>query len=76
MNIIISKTFEKDFKKIYRWQMNLAWFCVKLWKVKLLQLAKPFQKYKFKFWTVAIRGLLIIEHRWNYIPIFITKKIR
>ncbi|MDQ7009567.1 MAG: hypothetical protein Q9M94_04730 [Candidatus Gracilibacteria bacterium] len=73
-NIIIAKTFKKDFKKIFKIEADLSKFAIKLRKSKLLNLEKPFTKYKFSFNLIEIRGVLIFETEKFYIPIFVVKK--
>lgn len=73
-NIIIAKTFKKDFKKIYKNETDLNKFAIKISKTKLLNLEKPFEKFKFSFKLIDVRGILISEVENFYIPIFIVKK--
>ena len=73
-NVIIAKTFKKDFKKIFKKETDLNKFAIKISKTKFLNLEKPFKKYKFSFKLIEIRGVLIFEIEKIYIPIFIVKK--
>ncbi|MDD5769891.1 MAG: hypothetical protein PHE25_02895 [Candidatus Gracilibacteria bacterium] len=81
MKIIISKTFESDFKKFISKNYsncNLIKFTSILYKfiiTKGLYLNRPFMKLKFDFCNKAVR-LLVYYDKDNslIIPIFITDK--
>lgn len=81
MKIIISKTFEKDFKK-FIWKnyticnlIKIVSIIYKFTIVKWDYLNRPFMKLKFDFCNKAIRLLIFYDlNNEIIIPIFITDK--
>ncbi len=81
MKIIITKTFENDFKK-FVWKnyssCNLIKLSSLLYKViikKGFYLNRPFMKLKFNFCNKSVRLLVVIDKLNDLlIPIFITDK--
>ena len=74
MNIIFTKTFKKDFWKIFKWNNNLLIFKSEIKKTKLINLNKTYKKYKFCIITNSVRGI-VQEYKENfYIPLLIVKK--
>lgn len=81
MKIIITETFQNDFKK-FIWKnfkiCNLMFFSSILYKfviTKWFYLNRPFMKLKFDFCNKAIRLLIVYDEKNNLIiPIFITDK--
>ena len=73
MIIIITKTFKKDFKKIFL-ENNLGIFCKQFSLSKKINLKNPYKKYKIDVSWTAIRWVYIIWFNWIYLPIFIVKK--
>ena len=75
MNIIVTKTFEKEFYKIFNKKIELSSFCnkIKIWK--FINLKIPYQKYKFSISWISIRWIIVIHNdKINIIPIFVIKK--
>jgi len=73
MNIIITRSFKKDFTKIFK-ENDLISFCknISLWKE--INLEHPYKKYKFNISWIAIRGVYVISIKNFLLPIFIIKK--
>jgi len=74
MKIIIAKSFEKEFKKIFKWEIKIKNFSLQLKRKEFINLEYPLKKYKFNFSWISIRGIVSVEIEWYYIPIFIVKK--
>ena len=73
MTIIITKTFKKDFNKIFK-DNNLSIFCKQLSLSKEINLEIPYKKYKINISWITIRWVYVIWINWIYLPIFIVKK--
>ncbi len=74
MNIIITDTFEKEFKNIFKSESLLLTFSKKLKKVERIKLKHPLEKIKFNFSWISIRWIIFIWIGDNLLPIFIVKK--
>ncbi len=74
MKIIIAASFEKDYKKIFKGKEKLRNFSLQIKRKKLINLEYPFQKYKFVFSWISIRGVISVWIEDYYIPVFIVKK--
>ncbi len=74
MNIIITKTFKKDFLKILH-KKSLKIFCLKLKKENFFLLEEPYKKFKFDINWTSIRWIIVLHNdKINLIPLFIIKK--
>lgn len=74
MQIIITKTFKKDFFEIFVSQKLLEVFVNKIKNTNLIFLEKNLLKFKFYISSLSIRGVVFININWNYFPIIIAKK--
>ncbi len=74
MNVIITKSFEKDGIKIFWSVKNWEQFCIQFKKTQKISLKSPFKKFKFSLQGISVRGIYVMTKKQQYIPIFIVKK--
>lgn len=75
MNLIITKTFLKDFYCIFNSEKILKYFTQKIYKSDLISLNQEYKKFKFDILNQSIRWIIYVENDNNFfIPIFIVKK--
>ena len=74
MNIIITKTFLKDFNKLIKQEKSLELFIEKIKKYKLINLENNYKKYNINLFWIAIRWIILIKIEKYQIPILIFKK--
>ena len=75
MNVIMTHTFIKNFKKDFRkYWFLISDLALELKNQKYLKLKHPIYKSKFKFNKIAVRWIIYFENEWSVIPIFFVLK--
>jgi len=75
MNVILTESFLKKYKKDFRkYNFKISDLLKELKNVKLITLKQPYYKVKFKINTISIRGVVFLNINNKILPVFLVLK--
>ena len=63
--------FDKDFK---RHALDISDLVRVLWYTQLIDLSYPLKKLKANIKGIALRGIVMVEYKWVFVPLLIVRK--